>query len=126
MKYFDGLVKLSELLAEEKAWEVKKLEELLTNKSIHERKTLGRCLFPLNVIDNSYGIGGNLEITFDRDTELENHRFNVGGVVSVFYSEDNIKSNHVLYATIRNVKKGKLILLTNSDEYPDELDKGKI
>ena len=76
--------------------------------------------------DNSYGLGGNLEITFDLDAELENYRFNVGGVVSVFYSEDNIKSNHVLSATIRNVKKGKLVLLTNSDEYPDELDKGRI
>ena len=126
MKYFDGLVELSKLLAEEKTYEVKKLEELLTNKSIHERKTLGKCLFPLKMSDNSYGLGGNLEITFDLDAELDNYRFNVGGVVSIFYSEDNIKSNHVLSATIRNVKKGKLVLLTNSDEYPDELDKGRI
>lgn len=126
MKYFDGLVEFSKLLAEEKAHEIKKVEDLLKNKSIHERKILGRCLFPLRLADTTHGLGGNLELILDLDLEIDNYRFNVGEVVSVFYSDDSIKSNHLLSATIKSIKKRKLILITNSDEFPDELEKGKI
>ena len=76
--------------------------------------------------ETSYGLGGNLEISVQLEKETEIYGFNVGGVVSVFNTDDNIKSKHILYATVKFVKDNKLVLLTNSDEYPEDLDQGKL
>ncbi|MFK7756899.1 MAG: AAA domain-containing protein [Flavobacteriales bacterium] len=121
MNYFHSLVKLSELLKAEKDFEVKKFQELLKHKSVHERKATGRCVYPLSVKETNYGLAGLLEITLESDNEIETSFFNAGSIVSLFKSSDNIKSEALITATVKFSKEKKIVVQINADAEPDEL-----
>ncbi len=122
MKYFDELVRYSRLLAEEKDYEMKRYEEMLKNKSIHERKASGRCLYPLTVADTKYGLAGAVELHIELDKEIDTSFFNSGAMVSIFKSPDNLKTEHIINAAVKSLKREKLVLLVMSDNIPEDLE----
>lgn len=121
MNYFQSLVKLSELLKAEKEYEIKKFEQLLKNKTIHERKLTGRCVFPLSVKETNYGLAGLLEITLESDSEMDTGYFNPGSIASLFKSSDNIKSVPLTTATVKYSKDKTITVQINAENEPEDL-----
>ncbi len=126
MNYVEELSRLAELLHREKKAELEELQKVLKTKSIHERKSMGRCLYPLTLEDTSYSIGGKLEFKFKVENVEEITGFSTGSMVSVFSSSDSIKSTQLITATIKSVKGKELLLVSGNEEEPDELWDAKI
>jgi len=121
VKYLEELVKLAELLQLEKQHELDAFNRAVKEKSIHERKHSGKCLFPLNVDKTAYGISGLLEIHLEADLKTDVTHFNVGSIVNLFSSADSIKSKSLVSGTVSYSKANKLVVQIRSEEEPEEL-----
>lgn len=121
MKYFEELVKLSELLQLEKKHELEAYNRAVREKSIHERKEAGKCIYPLQIDKTSYGLSGLLEIHLEADHTVDVSHFTVGSIVDLFSSSDSIKSNSLVSGTVCYSKNNQLKIQIKGDEEPEEL-----
>lgn len=116
------------LLRQEKESERKHYEELMRKSSLKERIASGLCWYPLNKLEQGWGLGSQPFIVVERSKQLEQrHRFKAGQPVFVF-SEQFINKGEVLQekGIIHYVSKNRMKIILYNKDFPSWIMRNSI
>lgn len=119
----DELGKVASFLRIEREEEERRLESVIANKSLREKKEAGLCWYPIEYHEFGFGSGGQIWITFNRvhgEHPLDN--FQQGSPVFLYKVDDPTEKLKALVAWIK-IDSVKLIFST--DELPDGIRDGR-
>lgn len=116
------------LLQTEQEEDREQYKQLVLEKPLNERKTLGISWYPLVIRESFYGFGERLILEVERTSNTDiPHHFQSGRVASLFSNYyDEGKDNPSIAGVITSVRNNNLRITLFVDELPDWVEKGKL
>ena len=119
----EELGKVALLLRMERDEEERRLESVISNRSIKEKKEDGLCWYPIEFKEFGFGNGGQIWIVFNRvHGEHPADNFQSGSPVFLYKTED---AGEKLKALIAWIKADSVKLIFSTDELPDGIRDGR-
>lgn len=119
----EELGELASLLRLEREEEERRLESILKEQPIKQRKADGLCWHPVQVVKTRYGMSGLPELMIERGQgDHPQHQFQQGSPVFLYRTEGDEERVKAVVAWVGN---NEMRLVLGTDDIPDDVQSGR-
>ncbi|MCC9138264.1 AAA domain-containing protein [Pontibacter silvestris] len=121
---FFELKQVQELLKIEQEEDRQQYKIKSMKSTIAERKAMGFCWYPVNIVKEELGFGNKVVLELERTKDRDQlHLFQTGKAASLFSNNGERQS---LNGVIIGLRRNKVLLATNKEDLPDWIDNGRL